>query len=397
MNVNRNILITNGLGPFGGDVIPTEVSLVTTSGSRFVIMDFLNAIPTSSDGNCVAINLEWSPDPSMMTNPFQPSSSYYAVTSSVFSCQSASLSPLTGSQGWSQFINSRWLRAIETPADLGTQYYLRAYQERQNAPIKIYSPAVPVETRAYPAYCGKSYTSSILTPYIVADMDGYNNSGFENKWMNDALANNSASFSGGNPDTSGSTTSLIKAGGPNFDAFRINGSGSISWPNVGNISNVNQVRVGFGMVKGQVNFPFSSNGNNFLVQINADAIATTSSILVTKPSTGQIVGNLNQFGVGLDLRNRYIEIILRLNAPPGPTSAIQVDGEDYTSAQFELPNFGAAGSIVFANPYTINTNAGNSIGSGDYSIIRVMTAQMPYDSTVYHCKYGPVGAASYTP
>jgi hypothetical protein len=356
-----------------------------------VILDFLNTVPTSSNGSCTAVYLEWSPDPSMVTNPYQPSSSYYAVTSSVFSCQSASLQPLTGSQAWLQFIDSYWERTPDTPVGIPTEYYLRARQTRNTSPVAIYSPTVAVQTRAI-SYCGENYTGSFAFNYVVADMDGFNSPGFTNKWMNDALANNSASFATGAPFNSGSSNYFIKAGGPNYDAFRFDGQSAVSWPQV-SLTPSATVRCGVGIVKGRARWTVSSNGNNFLVEVNADANATTSSIVVTKPSTGQIVGNLNQFGVGLNLVNRYIELILRVNGG----SSILVDGEDYTSPTFELSNFGAAGTISFVNNFAVTFDAGSTGGSGDYGIARVVTAQVPYNPTVYHCKYGPVGAGAYTP
>lgn len=382
MSVNRNIL-QNSATPLAGDLSPTEVNLETTSGSRWVLLDFLNTVPTSSNGSCTAVYLEWSPDPSMVTNPYQPSSSYYAVTSSVFSCQSASLQPQTGSLAWLQFIDSYWLRTPETPAGQPTEYYLRARQTRNTSPVAIYSPTVAVQTRAE-AYCGESYTASLGTPYIVADMDGYNCPGFASKWMNDVGTfsgpNQSASFNSGNPDTPGSSTYLVKAGGPNYDAFRFDGAGAVAWPQVG-LMNGATVRAGVGIVSGRAEFTFTSNGNTFKAQINADANATTASINITKPSTGQVVGQIALGALPLNLQNRYIELVLKISG----NSSILVDGEDVTNAFFDLSTFGAAGTISLSNPFSVEMSG----------LLRVVTAQVPYNPTVYHCKYGPVGASSY--
>lgn len=383
MSVNRNIL-KNIATPLSADNSPTEVNLETTSGSRWVILDFLNTVPTASNGSCTAVTLEWSPDPSMVTNPYQPSSSYYAVTSSVFSCQSASLSPQTGSIGWLQFINSYWPKTQNSSSEPSTEYYLRAYQTRQGSPISIYSPSVAVQTRAS-AYCGDNYTSSLATPYVIADMDGWNNPGFENKWMND-IGNESgpyqsASFPTGIPNASGSSNYLVKAGGPNFDAFRFDGGGSVTWPQLGIISG-STVRQGVGIVTGVAGFSFTSNGNSFLVNINADAVATTASINITKPSTGQVVGQIALGSLPLNLVNRYVELILKVSG----SSEIRVDNVVVSDSFFNLSTYGAAGTI------SLSTNTTTTVTG----LTRVVTAAMPYNPTVYHCKYGPVGSGSYT-
>jgi hypothetical protein len=383
MSVNRNIL-QNSATPLAGDLSPTEVNLETTSGSRWVILDFLNTIPTSSNGSCTAVNLEWSPDPSMVTNPYQPSSSYYAVTSSVFSCQSASLSPQTGSIGWLQFIDSYWLRTPETPAGIPTEYYMRAQQTRNTSPVAIYSPTVAIQTRAE-AYCGESYTSSLVIPYVFADMDGYYSPGFTNKWLNDvgtsAGPNQSASFApAGGPPGTGSVY-LVKAGGPNFDAFRIDGGG-FNWPQL-SISSSNPVRSGVGIVSGRAEWTFTSNALDFLIRVNADEVATTSSIAITKVSTGEVVGQIASGSLPLNLVNRYVEIIL--DKSNLATSEIRVDNNNVGS--FNLGFYGAGGSITLKDNFQMTV----------VGLIRCVTAQMPYNPTVYHCKYGPVGAGSYTP
>jgi hypothetical protein len=331
----------------------------------------------------------------MVTNPYQPSSSYFAVTSSVFSCQSASLQPMTGSLAWLQFINSYWPKTQNSSSEPSTEYYLRAYQTRQGSPIAIYSPTVAVLTRAS-SYCGDNYTSSLATPYIIGDMDGFNNPGFTNKWMNDigneSGPNQSASFAAGAPFNSGSSTYYVKAGGPNYDAFRIDGTSAISWPQSGVISG-STLRSGVGIVKGRARWTVSSNGNNFLIEVNADANATTSSIVVTKPSTGQVVGQIAPGSLPLNLVNRYVELIFTLSG--SGASEIRVDNVNVGG--FDLPTYGAANSMSFASGMPVTFDAGNTGGSGNYGIARVITSQMPYNPTVYHCKYGPVGAGSYTP
>jgi hypothetical protein len=324
----------------------------------------------------------------METNPFQPSSSYYAVTSSTFSCLSASLSPQTGSEAWLQFIDSYWLKTPETPFGQPTKYYLRSFQTRNTTPVTIYSPVVPVETRAE-SYCGETYTSSLLTPYIVADMDGYNCPGFAGKWINDvgtfAGPFQSASI---RPDAPGQSEYLIKAGGPNYDAIRFDGTG-VTWPQVG-LMNGATVRAGVGIVKGRAEWTFTSNGNTFRVEINADENPTTASINITKPSTNQVVGQIDINSVPSNLVNTYVELILSATGP----SQIRVDNNEVQDPFFDLRTYGAAGTVSLPNPFGMGINDGGNPPT--YGIIRVMTAQMPYNPTVYHCKYGPVGAGAYT-
>jgi hypothetical protein len=322
----------------------------------------------------------------MVTNPYQPSSSYFAVTSSVFSCQSASLQPMTGSLAWLQFINSYWPRTQTTSSTPSTEYFLRAYQTRQGSPIAIYSPTVAVQTRAS-SYCGVNYTSSISSSYVIVDMDGFNNPGFTNKWLNDfgneSGPNQSASFSTGAPFNSGSSTYYVKAGGPNYDAIRFDGAGAVSFPQSGIMSG-STVRSGVGIVSGRARWTFSSNGNNFLIEVNADATATTSSINVTKPSTGQVVAQIKPSSLPLNLQNTYVELILNVSG----ASEIRVDNTVVSDSNFfDLATYGAAGTISLGNPFAVQMTG----------LLRVVTAQMPYNSSVYHCKYGPVGASSYTP
>lgn len=391
--VNRNILLNNSQAVMGVNS-PTEVNLVTTSGSRWVIMDFLNTAPTSSNGLCQDVVLEWSPDPSMITNPYQPSSSYYAVTSSVFSCQSASLSPQTGSEAWVQFIDSYWLKTPMTPAGIPTTYYLRAYQNRINSPIAIYSPAMSVETRPE-SYCGENYTSSLIVPYIVADMDSYYSPGFSNKWMNDVGdeigPNQSASFSSGAPDTSGSSWYLVKAGGPNNDGLRSDGSNTVSWPQL-IISGSGPIRCGVGIVRGRAEWTATSNGLDFLIRVQADETPTTSSITVTKVSTGEIVGQIDPLFLPTNLQNTYVELILDKSNTPN-SSEIRVDNN--TVGRFNLGFYGAATSITLKDNFKMTVYGTGTGYLPNTGIIRVITAQMPYNPTVYHCKYGPVGASSY--
>lgn len=381
MSVNRNIL-KNSATPLGGDVTPPEVNLVTTSGSRWVILDFLNVNPTASNGSCTGVTLEWSPDPSMVTNPFQPSSSYYSVTSSQFSCASASLSPLTGSVAWSQFIDSYWLKTPMTPAGIPTEYYLRAYQTRNTSPVTIYSPAVAVQTRAE-AYCGEIYTSSLVIPYILADMDGYNSPGFSGKWMNDigdALGpNESASFAGG------VTIANVKAGGPNYDGLRVDEGGRFSWPQV-TITSTDPIRSGVGIVRGTAQWTARSNGLDFLINVDGTSTPTTSSITITRVDTGAVVGKIESGLVPTSLANTYVEIILDKNN--SNTSEIRVDNNNVGT--FNLGAAGAGGSIILKDNFQMSF-------LGTNPIVRCVTAQMPYNPTVFHCKYGPVGASSYTP
>lgn len=391
--VNRNILKNTGI-PLFGDVTPPEVNLETTSGSRWVILDFLNVNPTSSNGACTGIGLEWSPDPAMVSTPFLPSSSYYSVTSSTFSCNSASLSPQTGSQAWVQFINSYWWKTEMTPtSNPPTKYYLRAYQTRNTNPVRIYSPAVPVETRAE-KYCGEIYTSSIVPyPKVVADLDAYNNPGFANKWINDVgdydIAQVSASFtpSGGAPGTG--SVYLVKAGGPNYDAFRFD-NGGFNWPQL-NISS-STIRCGVGIVKGKAEWTVTSNGEDFLISVRADQTPTTSSITLTKVSNGQLIAAIEPTQIPANIINTYVEIIL--STTNDNVSSFRVDGGGVKQFNFYDAG-GARGAITLKNNFQMSVSG---LGSGylpNAGIIRCVTAGVPYDVNVFHCKYGPAGSGSY--
>lgn len=396
--VNKNLLINNSPSVMGGTA-PTEVDLITTSGSRYVLLNFNNTAPTSSGGVCQGITLEWSPDPSMVTNPFQPSSSYYAVTSSVLSCLSASLSPLTGSVEWVQFIDAYYPVSTEGYTGIpSTNYYLRAYQNRSISPVNVYSPVMSVQTRAI-AYCGRTYDPFPgVSAAVVSDMDGWNSPGFSNKWLNDAISsplNNTASFS--------SAPSIIKCGGPNTDALLLASGSTISWPGVNIVGpfssfpNPNRyyVPVGIGIVQGTATFDFTATRTSpnptdtYRVTISADASATSSSIQVVNLSkSNEVVGYITT-GIGLDLRNTFIELQI---APSDGTGQILVDG-------------------VSVGPLTTRGNLFNSIslinnfsvtfygpGTGLYpnnAIIRALVANQNYYASVYHCKYGPVGSISY--
>lgn len=371
MSINKNLLVNNTPAVLGTNS-PTEVNLVTTSGSRWVMIDFLNTIPTGSGGLCQGVTLEWSPDPSMVTNPFQPSSSYYAVTSSVLSCASASLSPMTGSEGWVQFINSYYQTDPETPAGIPLEYYVRAYQSRVNSPVNFYSPVVPVQTRAI-QYCGRNGGDG-----FVADIDGWNSPLFPNKWQSDYPGNVIVPGTLMTASISVAPTH-VKAGGPNYDALKTNGA-TISWPTFGTYTN-STVVLGYGIVTGSVTSSVTaSNGVPFNVFVEAIPSTTaTSGVVVKHAASGTVVSNIILTGsstinslVEFEFVNQGGNIYMDgANVGVIDTAAYTADGQPWTLS----PNFVTATS---AN-----------------AIVRNFHSKAFYTSSLYHCKYGPVGASSY--
>lgn len=390
--INLNVLRNTSV-PVSSQNSPTEVDLITTTGSRWVLINFLNAIPTSSNGSCSEITLEWSTDPSMVTNPFQPSSSYYAITSSQFSCASASLSPLTGSKAWFQFIDSYWLPTFVSPPGPPTEYYLRAKQRRSTSPVEIYSPVVAVQTRAR-VNCGVPNNGGEIGPILVADMDSWNSPSFSNVWVDDANSANTAAYTTGSFTI---TPSVVKAGGPNFDALLFNSSSTLSWPklslfgpNGGDITSA-RIRSGVGIVTGSVTYEFTGTKQSnpgagvytYLVTINADASCNSGSIVVRNQNLGTIVSSIEPVHYGMDLRNRLIEI----NCKNQFSADILVDNNAIGTVNLTSADNG----MSLPNNFRLSTP--------NTAIIRAVIANTSnsssYDPSVYHCKYGPVGAASY--
>ena len=75
--------------------------------------------------------------------------------------------------------------------------------------------------------------------------------------------------------------------------------------------------------------------------------------------------------------------------PTGQICEIRV--ENNTVGTFSMDTYGGGTNFELVNNYSVD------ISGNPYGIARVLTAQMPYNPTVYHCKYGPVGQDSYTP
>lgn len=220
--VNRNILSNAGIPVMSQDQIP--MSLVTTQGSRFVMLDWpvKTYISSSQGGDCQGITVQWTTDPSLAS---EPDSAYYALTSSVISCNSSSLIPLTSSLGWSIFIDSSY-----NFSGSNTKYYLRSFQNSVGGGRGPYSNVLSLETRSPKIYTGSmqsrgyTYAASNLKPGITGSVviltpDSFNpNNGQLQVWAGDNL----------NVYATGSTTSgslqMVKAGGPNFDAIKTNGA-----------------------------------------------------------------------------------------------------------------------------------------------------------------------------
>ena len=206
--VNRNILQNYSIPVMGAG--PTNIDLQTTSGSRWVLMDFpKNFLSSSNGGTCEGITLQWTPDPSF---GFETSSAYYAVTQSTLLCEPSSLSPLTSSNGWYQFIDSEYNSSAPT-------YFLRAFQNKVGGGRGPYSDIVSIQTRAA-VYCGTPTPAARngATSRVVFDVDGYDPN--SNIWYSNLGSGSAAAFT-----ASFSTTPyVVKKGGPNYDAIQTNGA-----------------------------------------------------------------------------------------------------------------------------------------------------------------------------
>lgn len=221
--VNRNIL-KNYSNPV---LEPNQLLLSNTSnaGTRFVLLDFpiRTLISSSQGGDCEGITLEWTPDPSFAS---EPSSSYYAVTSSVLSCNAAALNPLTSSLGWSVFIDSTYNYSGST----SSKYYLRSYQNVSGGGRGPYSNVVSIETRSPRLYSGSMQTQGftysavsgkpgITGSVVILTPDSFNpNTGQLQVWAGD---NRNVYATG---STASGSLQIIKAGGPDYDAIQTNGA-----------------------------------------------------------------------------------------------------------------------------------------------------------------------------
>jgi len=356
--VNRNILQNTSIPVMGEG--PTNIELVTTSGSRWVMLNFPPTFLSSSNsGSCTGITLQWTPDPSFQ---FESSSAYYAVTESMLSCEATSLSPLTSSNGWYQFIDS--------PYTTAAPYYLRAWQNKVGGGRGPYSDIVEIQTRAN-VICGTPVGSAKngATSRVVFDVDGFNPTGsiwYSNNGGPDSPY--SASFS--------VTPTIVKRGGPNFDGIATNGA-TITVPLQGTSltqgGGTAQTIIGqIALQQGSATMNLGGGANSFFVSATSSSIGG-ASVVFSIP-----VGTIPVFPSGVNTINKLVGF------------AFQANGG------FTLDNQ----SVPGATPGTISTQiavgTALTITTSADCVIRVFylgVQGIPYDDTIYHCKYGPGGVS----
>ena len=228
--VNRNILSNAGIPVMAQDQLP--MSLVTTANSRFILLDWpvKTYLTSSQGGDCEGITVQWTTDPSLAS---EPDSAYSNLTSSVLSCNSSSLLPLTSSLGWSIFVDSTY----DTGSAASTTYYMRSFQNSSGGGRGPYSNVVNLQTRYLvtsaisrnfyynPKYAPAS--SSLQSPGATGSVLVLNTQTFDPytgtfKWY----ADNSTSVPSSSIQIKAPSGSLIpiKIGGPNYDGIQTNGA-----------------------------------------------------------------------------------------------------------------------------------------------------------------------------
>jgi hypothetical protein len=356
--VNRNILKNTAIPVMGEGV--TNIELVTTSRSRFVLLNFPPTFLSSSNGgSCTGITLQWSPDPSF---GFEDASAYYAVTQSALLCEASSNSPLSSSLGWNQFIDSEY-------TSTAPPYYLRAWQNKVGGGRGPYSDIVEIQTRAN-VTCGTPENSAKngVTSRVVFDVDGFNPTG--SVWYSNnggPAAPYSASFS--------VTPNIVKRGGPNFDGIATNGA-TITVPLQGTSltqgGGTSQTIIGqIALQQGSATMNLGGGATSFSVT------ATTSSIASSSVQLSLPVGTIPYFPSGVNTVNNLIGFSFQANG------GFTLDNQSVPGASGGT----ISSQIAVTNNLTITTSAD--------CVIRVFylgVQGLPYDSTIYHCKYGPGGA-----
>jgi hypothetical protein len=229
MSVNRNILKSYSNPVLEPNQIPME--LVSTTGTRFVMLNWpvKTYISASQGGDCTGITVQWSTDNRFAS---EPDNYYTNITSSVLSCDSSSLIPLTSSLGWDVTIDSSYNTGSNT------YYYLRSFQNVSGGGRGPYSNVVSLETRAPKLYgtgsttysFGRQFAAGISQPIgiycpgmtasnAVITTDSFNETtGKLQVWSGDnenVLA--TASAFGGNLE-------IVKTGNPNWDGIKTNGA-----------------------------------------------------------------------------------------------------------------------------------------------------------------------------
>jgi hypothetical protein len=352
--VNRNIIGNLSIPLAGGfSTGPAELDLITTTGSRFVMFTFPSKFVSSSEGGlCKDLVLEWTRDPAMVTNPLASSSAYFAVTSSVISCNSASLSPMTASNAWVQYIDSLY----QSEGAEGF-YYMRGYQRTiAGYNPQIYSNVVSIQTRAA-SICGQPPASDNRVAY---DVDGFISG---SKWFNTPGNTAVQDYSVASINASTDLT-LVKAGGPNFDAIKTNGASlAMTLAAIGGTFNS---LIGVAVVQGSVTIP-TNNGDFFVSAVSSS-----------------VSGSVTFRGVSLESGVNTINKVIRIGRIQ-LEQCIIVEDEIITV----IP--GAPPALTLPTNSTITTSAD--------CIMRVFFAgpdgSANYSPAVYHCKYGPGGVNGY--
>lgn len=224
--VNRNILKNSGIPVMAQDQIPME--LVSNSGTRFVLLNWpvKTYISSSQGGDCEGITVQWTTDPSLAS---EPDSAYYALTSSVISCDSSSMIPLTSSLGWSVTIDSSYNTGSNT------YYYLRSFQNSSGGGRGPYSNVLSLETRSPKLYGTSMYSTEVQ--YGIYDPPGpliYPGcTGSALTFTVDSFVPQTGQLIAWSGDKFGAAVTMsvqsgslqpMKAGGPNYDSIQTNGA-----------------------------------------------------------------------------------------------------------------------------------------------------------------------------
>lgn len=417
--VNRNILKNAGIPVMSQDQIP--MSLVTTNGSRFVILDWpvKTYISSSQGGDCQGITVQWTTDSSLAS---EPDSAYYALTSSVLGCDSASLVPLTSSLGWSVFIDSSY-----NFSGSNTQYYLRSFQNSVGGGRGPYSNVLSLETRSPKLYTGSMQSQGfryaavagkpgITGSVVILTPDSLNpNTGQLQVWAGDNQ----------NVYATGSTTSgslqIIKAGGPNFDAIKTNGA-TISLSLTGSVSGSGtekntimsvefsgSIAAWSGSNTGDLNW--CSNGAPYIPQLGdagekffgwtaavsvltgsveisgSDGYylyvsATTSS---TNTSVSTVSGSFDTFPTGSNTVNKIIGTAPGQGLCIAGNPSVYGGFRWYSNGQNLSPGTGSARTT--SNP---NKSLGNNITirTSNDCVFRTISLGVLYNTTLYTQQYG---------
>ena len=351
MSVNRNVLQNGGI-PLSGNG-QTNLQLVTTEGSRYVMLNLSNTfLSSSSGGTCEGITLQWTPD---STLGFETSSVYNAVTQSILLCEPSDLSPLTSSFGWEQNIQSTF--ATDTPP-----YYIRAYQNLPGGGQGPYSNIVSIQTNMNQVYGGAPVSALVTgenSSYATFDANSFDAN--TNIWYSNFNGPFSASFS--------VTPEIIKLGGPNYDAIKTNGAtitSNLFGTYLGMRGSFNGAYFGMALCSGSATMNIGA--------LTFSVTATDSS------SIGDVTfqsANL-QFASGINTRNKVINL-------EGFGGSVLGYGTQFT---VDNVGVGATGTMPANQPLRVTDNF--VLTTSADCVIRVMYVNppFPYSAVVYHQKFG---------